>query len=199
VRKPRERSKRSKTHQKKLKADHILVVDGGLPAANRPAITLGLRGIVAMEVICRNSSIDLHSGIHGGIALNPNRALVEMLSKLWDKKGKIAIPGFYKKVVKPTAKELKALQKIVDENTFASNLASKHSKARAAIHSGNRMPSVRLLRSMAFQEDIQELVLKRSFHRLRLQNSLAVLFQTKTLRKSPSRLPIILKKLHRKV
>lgn len=104
-----------KTHHQKLKADHILVVDGGLPAAGCPAITLGLRGIVAMEVVCRNSSIDLHSGIHGGIVLNPNRALVEMLSKLWDKKGKIAIPGFYKNVAKPTAKELKALQKIVDE------------------------------------------------------------------------------------
>ena len=68
-----------------------------------------------MEVTCLNSTIDLHSGIHGGIVLNPNRALVEMLSKLWDKKGKIAIPGFYKNVAKPTAKELKALQKIVDE------------------------------------------------------------------------------------
>jgi acetylornithine deacetylase/succinyl-diaminopimelate desuccinylase-like protein len=104
-----------KTHQKELKADHILVVDGGLPAEDRPAITLGLRGIVTMEVTCLNSAIDLHSGIHGGIVLNPNRALVEMLSKLWDKKGKIAIPGFYKNVAKPTAKELKALQKIVDE------------------------------------------------------------------------------------
>lgn len=104
-----------KSHQKELKADHILVVDGGLPAEGRPAITLGLRGIVTMEVTCLNSAIDLHSGIHGGIVLNPNRALVEMLSKLWDKKGKIAIPGFYKNVAKPTAKELKALQKIVDE------------------------------------------------------------------------------------
>lgn len=104
-----------KTHQKDLKADHILIVDGGIPGAGRPAITLGLRGIVALEVICRNSSIDLHSGIHGGIVLNPNRALVEMLSKLWDKKGKIAIPGFYNDVAKPTAKELKAIEKIVDE------------------------------------------------------------------------------------
>ncbi|HEX2579972.1 MAG TPA: M20/M25/M40 family metallo-hydrolase [Rhabdochlamydiaceae bacterium] len=104
-----------KTHQKALRADHLLVVDGGFAARDRPAITLGLRGIVTVEVVCRNAKIDLHSGIHGGIALNPNRALVEMLSKLWDKKGKIAIPGFYKNVVKPTAKELKALQKIVDE------------------------------------------------------------------------------------
>lgn len=104
-----------KTHQKDLKADHILIVDGGIPGAGRPAITLGLRGIVALEVTCRNSSIDLHSGIHGGIVLNPNRALVEMLSKLWDKKGKIAIPGFYNDVAKPTAKELKAIEKLVDE------------------------------------------------------------------------------------
>ena len=103
------------THQKELKADHILIVDGGIPAKGRPAVNLSLRGIVTMEVICLNSSIDLHSGVHGGIALNPNRALVEMLAKLWDKNGKIAIPGFYKKVVKPTAKELKMIEKIVDK------------------------------------------------------------------------------------
>ncbi len=117
-----------KTHQKELKADHILVVDGGLPAAGRPAITLGLRGIVTMEVTCRNSNIDLHSGIHGGIVLNPNRALVEMLSKLWDKKGKIAIPGFYKNVAKPTAKELRALQKIVDEKYLRKQFGIKSFK-----------------------------------------------------------------------
>lgn len=84
-----------KTKQKELKADYLLIVDSGLPAPNTPAITMGLRGIIAMEVTCKNSAIDLHSGVHGGIALNPNRALIQMLAELWDQSGKITVPGFY--------------------------------------------------------------------------------------------------------
>lgn len=84
-----------KSKRKELKTDYLLIVDAGIPAANTPAITIGLRGIVALEVTCKNSSIDLHSGMHGGVVLNPNRALIQMLARLWDKDGKIAIPGFY--------------------------------------------------------------------------------------------------------
>ena len=87
-----------KSHQKELKADYLLIVDAGLPAPHTPAITMGLRGIIAMEVTCQNSAIDLHSGLHGGIALNPNRALIQMLAQLWDETGKVAIPGFYDEV-----------------------------------------------------------------------------------------------------
>ncbi len=104
-----------KTHREQLKADDVLIVDGGIPAPGIPGITLGLRGIIAMEVTCRNSSIDLHSGVHGGIALNPNRALIQMLAALWDEKGKIAIPGFYDDVINPSQKELEAIDQTIDQ------------------------------------------------------------------------------------
>ena len=81
-----------------LAADHLLVVDSGLPEPGIPAITIGVRGIVTMEVACHNAKIDLHSGSHGGIALNPNRALVQLLAKLWDESGKVAVPHFYEDV-----------------------------------------------------------------------------------------------------
>lgn len=78
-----------------LKADHLLVIDFDIPNARTPGITLGMRGLVALHVECGNSLIDLHSGVHGGIALNPNRALVSMLAKMWDERGKVSIPHFY--------------------------------------------------------------------------------------------------------
>jgi len=81
-----------------LQADFLLVVDTDIPAADTPAIDLGVRGIVTMHVECVGSKVDLHSGTHGGIAFNPNKALVGLLSKLWDEKGKVAIPGFYDEV-----------------------------------------------------------------------------------------------------
>ena len=97
-----------------LKADYLLIVDMGLPAADTPAITIGLRGIVALEVKCKNSSIDLHSGIMGGVALNPNRALIQLLAKLWDAEGVVAAPGFYDDVVVPTGEELKDISQGLD-------------------------------------------------------------------------------------
>ncbi len=87
-----------------LQADHLLVIDFDMPNVSTPAITLGMRGLVSLYVECSNSSIDLHSGAHGGIALNPNRALVSLLAGIWDEQGKVKIPHFYDDV-RPLPKE----------------------------------------------------------------------------------------------
>ncbi len=87
-----------------LKADHLLVIDFDMPKANVPGITLGMRGVVHGTVIYKNAHADLHSGIHGGIALNPNRALACALCRLWDENGRVAVPGFYDGVT-PLPKE----------------------------------------------------------------------------------------------
>lgn len=78
-----------------LKADHLLVIDFDIPGPGVPGITLGMRGLVAVDVECVNSSIDLHSGVHGGVALNPNRVLASLLAQIWEPNGKVAIPHFY--------------------------------------------------------------------------------------------------------
>ncbi len=80
---------------KQLQADYLAVVDVGFDSLSKPAITLGLRGLVTMDVELTGSDTDFHSGLHGGIALNPNHCLVKLLSLLRDDKGKIVIPGFY--------------------------------------------------------------------------------------------------------
>jgi len=104
-----------KEKKERLKADYVLVIDMGIPAENQPSITIGLRGIVTMEVKCTNSKIDLHSGVMGGIVLNPNRALVQLLAKMWDESGKITIPGFYDDVKVPAQDELKEITQDYDE------------------------------------------------------------------------------------
>lgn len=81
-----------------LRADDLLVVDCGMLDETTPAVTLGGRGILTLDVTLTGSSRDLHSGLLGGIAYNPNRALVELLAQLWDEKGRVAIPGFYEAV-----------------------------------------------------------------------------------------------------
>lgn len=108
-----------------LQADHLLVVDFGIPDAQTPAITLGMRGIITMQVECSNSSIDLHSGAHGGIALNPNRALAALLTELWDSTGRIAVPHFYDEVRPLSQKQLASIDMSFDLKQYKSDFGVK--------------------------------------------------------------------------
>jgi acetylornithine deacetylase/succinyl-diaminopimelate desuccinylase-like protein len=103
----------------KLKADFALVCDTELFAPNLPTLCVGLRGLVYTEIEAVGAKTDLHSGMYGGAAPNPLFALVEIISKLKDAKGKILIPGFYKGVKKPSKDELKAWKRLpFNEETY---------------------------------------------------------------------------------
>ena len=100
------------SHADRLKCDAALVCDTELFAPNLPTITTGLRGLVYTELEARAAAHDLHSGMYGGAAPNPMQALAEMINKLKAPNGKILIPGFYKRVKKPTAAELGSWKKL---------------------------------------------------------------------------------------
>lgn len=95
----------SRKMDSRLKADYLVIVDMGLRDKKTPALTLGVRGLVPMEIHVRGSKGDLHSGSHGGIVYNPIHALIDIFSKLRDAEGRITIPGFYNDVVEMTAEE----------------------------------------------------------------------------------------------
>ena len=96
----------------KLKADFALVCDTELFAPNLPTLCVGLRGLVYTEIEAVGAKTDLHSGMYGGAAPNPLFALVEIISKLKDSKGRILIPGFYRNVKAPSKAELKAWKRL---------------------------------------------------------------------------------------
>ncbi len=99
-------------HRAELHCDAVVISDTGIPSLNHPALTYGLRGIAAFEVTLRGPSRDLHSGIFGGTVDNPAMALCELLSKLRDKNGRVAIPGFYDDVEPLTPYERKQFKRL---------------------------------------------------------------------------------------
>ena len=113
------------TKKKELKSDYLAVVDLGIPKADVPSITLGVRGLVTMDIQAFGSNTDLHSGTHGGRAYNPNHALVEILAKLRDQQGKICIPGFYDDVLELTENEKEKLSFEFDESAYFDTFALK--------------------------------------------------------------------------
>ncbi len=88
-----------KNNSKLLKNDIILISDTSMISNTQPSITTGLRGLSYMELILTGPNRDLHSGLYGGAVLNPINELAKIISKFHDEKNRIAIPGFYEKVI----------------------------------------------------------------------------------------------------
>jgi len=101
-----------KTHRKELACDAVVISDTGMPTPKHPALTYALRGIAAFEVIVHGPSRDLHSGIFGGTVDNPAMALCQLIGKLRDRNGRVAIPGFYDDVKPLSAFERKQFKRL---------------------------------------------------------------------------------------
>lgn len=101
-----------KERQDDLQCDSVVVSDTGIPDKNHPALTYGLRGITSFEITLHGPSRDLHSGIFGGAVDNPAMALSQLLGRLRDKHGRVAIPHFYDDVTPLTAYERKELKRL---------------------------------------------------------------------------------------
>lgn len=84
-----------KENADELKTDIALICDTSLFESRTPAIVTMLRGFLDEELTITAASLDLHSGMYGGIATNPVRALGRIVASLHDEAGRITLPGFY--------------------------------------------------------------------------------------------------------
>ena len=81
-----------------LKSDLALICDTGLFESRVPAIVTMLRGMMGEEIEIEGPRIDLHSGMYGGVAMNPIRVLTRILGGLHDDTGRVMVPAFYEGV-----------------------------------------------------------------------------------------------------
>jgi acetylornithine deacetylase/succinyl-diaminopimelate desuccinylase-like protein len=88
-----------------IKADVCVISDSSMATMDEPAITHSLRGMTYIEVQVQGPKEDLHSGVWGGATHNPVLALIEILARLYNPDGTIAVPGFYDDVIPLTAEE----------------------------------------------------------------------------------------------
>ncbi len=75
--------------------DLVVSSDGGQWSETEPAILVGLRGGVAVEIHVRGPNRDLHSGMYGGAVQNPIHALAAILASMRGDDGVIRVEGFY--------------------------------------------------------------------------------------------------------
>lgn len=84
-----------KDNAEELKSDIALICDTGLFQSKTPAIITSLRGLLGEELTIKAANKDLHSGMFGGVAMNPIRVLTKIIAGLHDETGRVMVPDFY--------------------------------------------------------------------------------------------------------
>ena len=107
-----------KKYKKKFSCDGVIWEFGYVDAKDRPIISLGMKGLLYVELSITESIRDAHSSL-AVLIENPAWRLLEALKTLRDINGKILIKDWYKEVDLFTKQELKLIQtEPFDEKEF---------------------------------------------------------------------------------
>jgi acetylornithine deacetylase/succinyl-diaminopimelate desuccinylase-like protein len=78
-----------------IKPDVVVISDSTMYDEKTPALTYGLRGIIAFEFTVKGPSSDVHSGAYGGAIANPAMVVAQILAACVSPEGKVLVPHFY--------------------------------------------------------------------------------------------------------
>ena len=84
-----------KANAEELRADIGLICDTNMWDTRTPAIHTMLRGLCGEEIVITAADRDLHSGLYGSAAANPNHVLARVVADLHDAQGRVTVPHFY--------------------------------------------------------------------------------------------------------
>ena len=109
----------------RLKADACIWEGGGVDWDGRPLLTLGVKGLLYVELACRAASTDSHSS-YAPVVPNPAWRLVWALASLKDSSERIQLRGFYDSVRPALDLETAAIQALPDTSReFLHNLGAE--------------------------------------------------------------------------
>jgi acetylornithine deacetylase/succinyl-diaminopimelate desuccinylase-like protein len=97
-------------YRHKLATDGVIWEFGYVDEKNRPIISLGMKGLLYVELIARGPSRDVHSSL-AVLIENPSWRLVQALNSIRNTKGKILIKDWYKEVREFTSEELELVSR----------------------------------------------------------------------------------------
>ena len=100
-------------HAGELRADGCWWEFGSVSEDGRPVVSLGLKGIVCLELRCRVATSDLHSSL-GAVIDNPLYRLSRAVASLRDDSGRVTLPGFYDAVRPPSPADEAAVAALPD-------------------------------------------------------------------------------------
>lgn len=107
--------------------DVVVVSDTGMWAPDVPSTCVGMRGLVAFDVVLRTADGDLHSGLFGGAVANPLHLAARLADALHDERGQVTLPGFYDRVRPVGPDEEASLARLpFDEAAWAAEAGALH-------------------------------------------------------------------------
>lgn len=108
-----------KTHAELMQADAIVLSDTANFATGVPALTTRLRGLCQVDVEVQTLERPVHSGQKGGPVPDPVQVLCRLLADMVRPDGRIAVPGFYDDVAKPSRAQAARMRALpFDEKAF---------------------------------------------------------------------------------
>ncbi|HET6517735.1 MAG TPA: M20/M25/M40 family metallo-hydrolase [Nitrosopumilaceae archaeon] len=114
-----------KKFKKKFSCDGVIWEFGYVDAKNRPIVGLGMKGLLFVELIAKESVRDAHSSL-AVLIKNPAWRLVEAVKTLRDSNGKILIKDWYKEVKPLTKNDLEMIkQEPFDDSDFKKEFGIK--------------------------------------------------------------------------
>ena len=112
-------------------ADAAIVFDGSMVERDVPAFNIAVRGLCYFHVKVRTGTRDLHSGVYGGASLNAMHALIQTLSGVLPRDGRLPEP-LRAGIVPPTGSELEAWRALPAGEAEIAAAGSRPADPRAA-------------------------------------------------------------------
>ena len=112
-------------------ADAAIVFDSGMVERDVPGFNIAVRGVCYFHVKVGTGSRDLHSGMYGGASLNAMHALMQTLSGVLPRNGRLPEP-LREGIVPPSASELEGWSQLPAGPAEIAAAGSRPADAQAA-------------------------------------------------------------------